>query len=70
MSGGAGRTEEGLEGEGGTNHCWGGGGISHRGCPMRVVPRGGGVYYIRRGGGGGGFMVWIMAVHKNLMSHV
>ena len=38
----------------------GGGGIFHFG----------GGYYITRGGGEGGFMVWLMAVHKRLMSDV
>ena len=31
---------------------------------------GGGVYYTTRGDGGGGFMVWVMMVHKSLMSDV
>ena len=31
---------------------------------------GGGMYYITRGAGGGGFMVWVMVVHKSLMSDV
>ena len=31
---------------------------------------GGGGIYTTRGDGGGGFMVWVMTVHKSLMSDV
>ena len=50
---------------------WGGGGRTRK-RPQGGghLPLGGGVYYTTRGDGGAGFMVWVMAVHKDLMSDV
>ena len=42
-------------------------GKGHRGGASSM---GGGGYHTTRGDGGGGFVVWVMAVHKSLMSDV
>ena len=54
-----------------STHEWGGGveGLG-KGQGGGASSIGAGVYYTTRGDGGGGFMVWVMAVHKSLMSDV
>ena len=56
-----------------STHEWGGGGGLEglgKGNGGGIFHWGGGVYYTTRGDGGGGFMVWVMMVHKSLMSDV
>ena len=58
-----------------STHEWGGGGgveglgKGHKGGGGHL-PLGERVYYTTRGDGGGVFMVWVMTVHKSLMSDV
>ena len=55
-----------------STHGWGVGGRTREGPQGGGASSigGGGVYYTTRGDGGGGFMVWVMTVHKSLMSDV
>ena len=51
-----------------STHEWGGGGRTREGPQGGGIFHWRGVYYTTRGDGGGGLMVWVMAVHKSLMS--